>query len=108
MLPNMRPIISIAIVSLTLVDTIITANNTKKLPKLAAITKLHFEIKNVAINPLKTDAPIITNATPKLAPEVIPSTKGPAKGFLNNVCMSNPEIPNPEPTNIAVMAFGNL
>lgn len=95
-------------VSRTLVETIITANKTKKLPKLAAITKLHFEINNVAKNPLKTDAPIITKATPKLAPDVIPSTKGPANGFLNKVCMSNPEIPNPEPTNIAVKALGNL
>ena len=95
-------------VSRTLVETIITANKTKKLPKLAAITKLHFEIKKVAKNPLKMEAPIITKATPKLAPEVIPRTKGPANGFLNKVCMSNPEIPKPEPTKMAVKAFGNL
>ena len=97
-----------AMVSRTLVDTTITANNTKKLPKLAAITKLHLEIKKMPRYPLKKEAPMITKATPKLAPDVIPSTKGPAKGFLNNVCINNPEIPKPEPTKMAVKAFGNL
>jgi len=47
-------------------------------------------------------------ATPKLAPELIPKTKGPANGFLNKVCINKPEIPRPEPTIIAVTAFGNL
>lgn len=100
--------IRMAIVSLTLVDTTITAIKTRKLPILAAITKLHLEIKKVAKNPPNIEDPRITKATPRLAPEVIPSTNGPAKGFLNKVCISNPEIPSPEPTNIAVIAFGNL
>ena len=108
MLPNISPIISIAIVSLTLAETINTTINTKKLPKLAAITILHFEINKVAKKPPKIEAPIITNATPKLAPDVIPSTKGPANGFLNKVCINNPEIPNPEPTKMAVKALGSL
>lgn len=95
-------------VSLTLVETIMTANNTKKLPKLAAITKLHFEINNVVKNPPNIEDPRITEATPKLAPEVIPNTNGPANGFLNKVCISNPEMPNPDPTKIAVKAFGSL
>ena len=47
-------------------------------------------------------------ATPKLAPELIPKTYGPARGFLNNVCINNPLIESPEPTIIAVIAFGNL
>ncbi len=46
-------------------------------------------------------------ATPKLAPELIPNTNGPARGFLKSVCMSNPLIDNPEPTIIAVTAFGS-
>ncbi len=95
-------------VSFTLEDTIKTVNNTRKLPKLAAITKLHLEIKSVAKKPPKTDDPIINKATPKLAPEVIPKTNGPASGFRNKVCINNPEIPKPEPTKIAVKAFGNL
>lgn len=97
-----------AIVSLTLLDTAKTANSTKKLPKLAAITTLHFDTRAVAKKPPKSPEPKITKATPKLAPELIPSTKGPANGFLNKVCINKPEIPNPEPTKIAVIAFGNL
>ena len=98
--------IRIAIVSLTLLETSITSNKTKKLPKLAAITKLHLLIKNVAKNPPKTELPKITKATPRLAPEVIPKTNGPAKGFLNKVCINKPEIPKPEPTKMAVIALG--
>lgn len=97
-----------AMVSLTLLETASTASSTKKLPRLAAITILHLEIKAVANKPPNKPEPKIMRATPKLAPELIPNTKGPASGFLNSVCMSNPEIPNPEPTKIAVMAFGNL
>ena len=95
-------------VSLTFAETIKTVSNTKKLPKLAASTMLHFEISIVAKNPPKIDAPIIIKATPKLAPEVIPRTNGPANGFLKSVCISNPEIPKPEPTKMAVKAFGSL
>ena len=108
MLPNIKPIISIAMVSLTLCDTAKTANNTRKLPRLAAMTILHFEIKVVAKNPPKRPDPKIIRATPKLAPDVIPKTKGPANGFLNKVCINNPEIPSPEPTKIDVTALGNL
>ncbi len=42
----------------------------------------------------------------KLAPELIPSTEGPANGFLNNVCMSNPHTANPPPAQSAVIASG--
>ena len=93
-------------VSLTLVDTIKTASKTKKLPKLAAITILHLEINNAVSDAPKNPAPKITNATPKLAPELIPKTKGPASGFLNKVCINSPLIESPEPTIIAVIALG--
>ena len=108
MLPNINPIIRIAIVSLTLLETAKTASKTRKLPKLAAITMLHFVAIAVANKPPNNPEPKITRATPKLAPELIPKTNGPAKGFLNIVCINNPEIPKPEPTIMAVMAFGNL
>ena len=85
-----------------------TEKRTNKLPKLAAITMLHLEIKYVARIPPNNPEPKITIATPKLAPELIPSTNGPANGFLNNVCISKPEIPSPEPTKTAVIALGNL
>ena len=106
MLPNINPIIRIAIVSLTLEDTTITANKTKKLPKLAAITILHLEIKKLAKTPPNNPEPKITKATPKLAPELIPRTNGPANGFLNKVCINKPEMPKPEPTKMAVKALG--
>lgn len=96
-----------AIVSFTFRETIKTDSKTKKLPKLAETTVLHLESNNVAILPPKIPAPRITIATPKLAPELIPNTNGPANGFLNRVCINNPEIPNPEPTKIAVKALGN-
>ena len=108
MLANMSPMMRIAIVSRTFNETIKTANNTKKLPKLAAITMLHLDIKNKEKTPPKTEEPKITKATPKLAPELIPKTKGPANGFLNKVCIKSPEMPKPEPTKMAVIAFGNL
>jgi hypothetical protein len=58
--------------------------------------------------PPKTDEPKISNATPRLAPEEIPKTNGPANGFLKSVCMRSPQIERPEPTKIAVIALGNL
>ena len=97
-----------AMLSRTLLETAKTANNTKKLPKLAAITILHLEIKAVAKRLPNKPEPRITRATPKLAPELMPKTNGPANGFLKSVCINNPDMPKPEPTNIAVMAFGNL
>jgi len=95
-------------VSLTLLETAKTANKTKKLPKLAAITILHFDMSTEANKPPNNPEPKMTKATPRLAPELIPNTKGPAKGFLNKVCINKPEIPKPEPTKIAVIALGNL
>lgn len=94
--------------SLTRLDTAKTASNTKKLPKLAAITILQLDIMLPAKRPPNKLDPRITKETPRLAPELMPKTKGPASGFLNNVCIKSPEIPKPEPTRIAVMAFGNL
>lgn len=95
-------------VFLTLLAAIITADKTKKAPRLEAIAKDQFEKENVAKTPPKREAPKIRSATPKLAPEEIPKTKGPASGFLNNVCIKRPLIDKPEPTKTAVMAFGIL
>lgn len=50
--------------------------------------------------------PITKKATPNPAPEVIPSTDGPAIGFLNKVCISKPTSDKPAPVIIAVMDFG--
>ena len=98
--------IKMVMVSLTLKVTDNTASNTKKLPKAEAITKLQGPNKNPPNVPPKTPAPNINRATPKLAPLLNPKTKGPAKGFLNNVCMMSPETAKPPPVKIAVIAFG--
>jgi len=94
-------------VFLTLFAAIITADNTKKEPKLDAIAIDQLVYSRKTNHP-KKEEPKISNATPKLAPEEIPNTNGPANGFLNNVCISKPLIDNPEPTKIAVIALGNL
>ena len=107
-LPNIKPIISIDMVFLTLLAAIITADKTKKAPKLEAIGKDQLEIELAKKKLPKRDPLKINKATPKLAPEEIPKTKGPANGFLNKVCINKPATDKPEPTKIAVMAFGNL
>ena len=103
MLPNINPIIRMAIVSLTLEATMITANNTRKLPKLDAIANEYEVLINC--NPIR-ELPIMSMATPRLAPELIPSTNGPASGFLKSVCINRPDMDKPHPTNMAVSAFG--
>ena len=47
-----------------------------------------------------------TKATPKLAPELIPKTEGPANGFRNTVCICNPLTASPAPATKAVNAWG--
>ena len=107
-LPNINPIIKIDMVFFTLFATIITANKTNKAPKLAAIANAQLENAFDNNTPPNKELPKIKKATPKLAPEEIPKTNGPANGFLNNVCISKPLIDKPEPTKIAVIAFGIL
>lgn len=94
-------------VFLTFFAAIITADKTIKAPKLAAIAVAQLEKENDKKSPPNRLEPKINSATPKLAPEEIPNTKGPANGFLNNVCINRPQIDKPEPTKMAVIAFGN-
>lgn len=49
-----------------------------------------------------------TRATIRLAPELSPNTSGPARGFLNKVCINNPPRASADPAIIQVAAFGNL
>ena len=83
-----------------------TANKTSAAPKLDAKAMAQLDKAKEAKNPPKILEPRINKATPKLAPDEIPSTKGPANGFLNKVCIQSPLIDNPEPTKIAVRALG--
>ena len=47
-----------------------------------------------------------TKATPMLAPELIPNTDGPARGFRKTVCICSPLIESPAPATKAVRAWG--
>lgn len=106
-LPNINPMIKMDMVFFNLRETIITAASTKNAPILAATTNPILEKASEARLPPMSEIPKIKIATPKLAPELIPNTKGPANGFLNKVCMSKPAIERPEPTKIAVIDLGN-
>ena len=48
----------------------------------------------------------ITNATPRLAPELMPRMDGPASGLLNAVCSISPEAASAAPHSNAVTACG--
>ena len=84
MLPNIIPTISNETVSFTLLETPRTNMRTNNEPKMAAPTCAHALATNTAG---RNALPIKSNATPKLAPELIPKTYGPAKGFWNSVCI---------------------
>ena len=84
------------------------ATNTKSAPKLEAIANAQWDVEYAYKLLPNNEFPKISNATPKLAPEEIPKTKGPANGFLKSVCIIKPLILRPEPTRIAVMALGIL
>ena len=73
---------------------------------LAAMARETSLKKEKVAKPVKNVEPINSSAAPKLAPELIPKTKGPANGFLNNVCIKRPLKDNPAPTNMEVNAFG--
>ncbi|EMR01217.1 hypothetical protein ADICEAN_03648 [Cesiribacter andamanensis AMV16] len=49
---------------------------------------------------------ISSSATPRLAPELMPSTKGPARGLRNRVCICRPATASPLPAATAVRALG--
>ncbi len=52
-----------------------------------------------------TGAPSTNNATPRLAPELTPSTYGPANGLRKSVCICNPLTDNAPPARIATIAL---
>lgn len=106
-LPNIKPMIKMAMVFFTFWATTRTVSKIIKDPRLPAITKLKGLLFSHKKPPPSRELPKISTATPKLAPELIPRTNGPAKGFLNKVCIRSPLTLSPEPTKIAVMAFGS-
>ena len=78
MLPNIIPTMSSETVSFTLLETPSTRSKTRSEPIIAAPTCAHV-LATIAVG--KNAPPISSSATPKLAPELIPSTYGPASGF---------------------------
>ena len=54
------------------------------------------------------DTPRTHSAAPSDAPELIPRTYGPARGFMNNVCMRRPLSETAAPAIMAVSALGSL
>lgn len=81
------------------------SNITRKLPKHDA----KMIVNSILEMPIPKKLEVkMTRATPKLEPELNPKTYGPANGFRNKVCINKPEIDNPIPTKIAVIALGNL
>ena len=101
-LPNIIPIINKDTVCGTFTDTIIISSNTPTAPRTAAVTCPHPAITNQGSD----EAPNVSKATPRLAPEVTPSTSGPASGLRNNVCISTPATDSAAPVRMAVRALG--
>ena len=77
-------------------------NNTAVEPMIDAV--IFIVLETAMLNPVVRN--MVVSETPKLAPEEIPKTEGPAKGFWNKACSSSPETPNANPENNAVSAWG--
>ena len=107
-LPNIIPIIKRVIISFILKETNRIINKIIAEPIQAAITIIQLPAYPMEIPVNKPAKPNTMMATPKLAPALIPRTKGPARGFLNMVCICNPLTDNADPANIAVITLGIL
>lgn len=102
---NIRPTSKIVMLFLCFFDMITIIIVTLKAPKIENKVTIDFPIiKNPeTFNDVNS---IVAIATNKLAPLLIPNAYGPAKGFLNKLCISKPQIAKPDPAMIQVNAFG--
>jgi len=96
------------IISLTLDEMIIIKNITAPAPTHEAETRIQLPKPLILNGVIFEEKPKIIKATPRLAPELIPSTYGPAMGFLKTVCICRPLNDKAIPTVKAVIALGNL
>ena len=103
--PTIKPTINNVLLFFRNLDTNSNKNVTTKAPIIAKKEIENFSLKDVIPKALITKIPI---ATPKVEPEEIPNTEGPAKGFLNKVCINNPATEIPAPAIIAVIVLGIL
>ena len=102
-MPNIIPKISMVIISRMRIDTATISSKISMEPINAARTTPICPNQNP--KPI-ADEPSTAIATPKLAPELMPSTYGPANGFLKMVCICRPLTANAEPARIAVITLG--
>ena len=103
--PIITPIISRITFPLTNREIVIMIIIIAKAPATAAIDiaiSPNNPILISAVPPTLPESRII-KATPRLAPELIPSSEGPANGFRNSVCICNPLIDSPAPATKAVI-----
>ncbi len=102
---SIKPIKSKTMLLLTFLETAKIKNVIKKLPAMAESTINVLPIKK-SENKCKVLPAKILIATIKDAPELIPSTYGPASGFLKMICKIKPETASVQPAIIAVIVFG--
>ena len=88
--------------SLTRRPTMAMAKSTAAAPTQAAPATPSDE--NAPERP-RRGAPSMKRATPRLAPELMPRTYGPANGLRNRVCISSPLTPSAAPARRATTAF---
>jgi hypothetical protein len=105
-LESIIPIIRIVITSLIRDERIITIKMTTPAPAHAAAARIQLPSELTDCIEIPEANPRITKATPRLAPELIPKTYGPAIGFLKTVCIWSPLTASATPTVRAVIAFG--
>ena len=107
-LESIIPRIRMVIMSFTFEEMIMINSITAPAPTHDAATRIQLPKPFKLSGEIFREKPKITKATPRLAPELIPRTSGPAIGFLNTVCICKPLKDKATPTVNAVMAFGNL
>ena len=97
-LPNISPIIKRVALSVIFRDIKMITSRIDAEP-IPAASNMLILLPIMAIGIIEPSK--IIRATPKLAPELIPRTNGPANGFLNRVCINRPLTASPAPTPIA-------
>ena len=106
--PIITPIINSVTFPFTFCDTYTISAITDKAPITAANESATSPIYPSLLSATPPNAPDsnTTKATPRLAPELIPSTEGPASGLRNTVCICKPLMESPAPATKAVRACG--
>ncbi len=96
------------IISFTRIETARITSKTSIDPIIAAPANEKLAIIPPKFTAVNDDMPKSIIATPKLAPELIPRTYGPAKGLRKVVCICNPLTARAAPASMAVIDLGNL